>query len=80
MMRWARAIITRRLLVDINGNHPFWGIIRLVVMFAGLTTFLYLNSTNFDKGEVLTIVELLILACGFEAGRKVFQSASKKKE
>ena len=80
MMRWARAIITRRLLVDINGNHPFWGIIRLVVRFAGLTTFLYLNSTNFDKGEVLTIVELLILACGFEAGRKVFQSASKKKE
>ena len=58
--------------MDINGNHPFWGIIRLVVM--------YLNSTNFDKGEVLTIVELLILACGFEAGRKVFQSASKKKE
>ena len=80
MMRWARAIITRRLLVDINGNHPVCGIIRLVVMFAGLTTFLYLNSTNFDKGEVLTIVELLILACGFEAGRKVFQSASKKKE
>ena len=66
--------------MDINGNHPFWGIIRPVVMFAGLTTFLYLNSSNFDSGEVLTIVELLVLACGFEAGRKMFQSASKKKE
>ena len=46
----------------------------MVVMFAGLTTFLYLNSDNFDNGEVLTIVELLVLACGFEAGRKLIQS------
>ena len=64
--------------MDINGGHPFWGIVRLVVMFAGLTTFLYLNSDNFDNGEVLTIMELLVLACGFEAGRKLIQSKQKE--
>ena len=65
--------------MEINGNHPFWGIIRIAVMFIGLTVFLKLNSENFDGGEVLTIVELLILACGFEVGKQVYQNASKKK-
>ena len=48
-------------------EHPVWSLIRLVIMFAGVTTFLYLNASTFDETEVTTIVELMILAAGFEA-------------
>ena len=65
--------------MDINGGHPLWGIIRMAVFFVGLTIFLWLNATNFDKGEVTTILELLLLAGGFEAVRHKM-SASKKTE
>lgn len=65
--------------MEINGDHPFWGIIRLAVIFTGLTVFLWLNSTTFDKTEVTTIIELLVLAGGFEAGRKMIQASKKEK-
>ena len=64
--------------VEINGKHPFWSIIRLVVIFAGLTTFLAINSDNFDKTEVTTILELLVLVAGFEGVKKAM--AAKKEE
>jgi len=67
-------------MIEINGGHPFWGIVRLAVIFTGLTVFLYLNSSSFDKTEVTTIIELLILIGGFEAGRKMIQANGKKKE
>lgn len=67
-------------MVEINGGHPFWGIVRMAVFFVGLTVFLYLNATNFDRGEVTTIVELLIVAGGFEAVRHHIQKNGKKKE
>ena len=28
------------MMVDINGGHPFWGILRIAVIFCGLTLFL----------------------------------------
>ena len=65
--------------MEINGKHPFWGIVRMAVFFIGLTVFLWLNSTNFDKGEVTTILELLLLAGGFEAVRHKM-SGSKKSD
>ena len=54
-------------MVKINGKHPFWQIIRIAVIFTGLTVFMYLNSENFDKGEITTIIELLLVVGGFEA-------------
>jgi|TARA_R110000824_G_scaffold193824_5_gene376235 hypothetical protein len=54
-------------MVKINGKHPFWGIARLVVIFTGLTVFLAVNSDSFDKTEVTTIIELLLVVAGFEA-------------
>jgi len=48
-------------------EHPVWSLIRLVIMFAGVTIFLYLNSATFDTSEITTIIELMILAGGFEA-------------
>jgi hypothetical protein len=56
-------------MVEINGNHPVWGIARMAVFFICLTVFLYLNATNFDRGEVTTILELLLVVGGFEAIR-----------
>ena len=63
--------------MEINGKHPFWGIVRMAVFFVGLTVFLWLNADNFDRGEVTTILELLLLAGGFEAVRHKM-SAPKK--
>ena len=66
--------------MEINGKHPVWGIIRLAVIFAGLTLFLWLNSTSFDKTEITTILELLLVVGGFEAGRSMIQANGKKKK
>ena len=63
--------------MEINGKHPFWGIVRMAVFFVGLTVFLWLNADNFDRGEVTTILELLLLAGGCEAVRHKM-SAPKK--
>lgn len=41
----------------------------MAVFFICLTVFLYLNATNFDRGEVTTILELLLVVGGFEAIR-----------
>ena len=49
----------------------------MAVFFVGLTVFLWLNADNFDRGEVTTILELLLLAGGFEAVRHKM-SAPKK--
>ena len=49
----------------------------MAVFFTGLTVFLWLNSTTFDKGEVTTILELLLLAGGFEAVRHKMAGSKK---
>jgi len=61
-------------MVKINGKHPFWGILRIAVIFTGLTTFLWMNASNFDKGEITTILELLLVVGGFEAIKHKIQN------
>ena len=67
-------------MVDINGNHPVWGILRIAVIFFGLTLFLYLNATQFDKGEMTTILELLLVVGGFEVFKRKMQNGGGKKK
>jgi len=64
--------------VEINGKHPFWGILRIAVIFLGLTLFLWINSTSFDKTEITTIIELMLLVGGLEVGRRVMVNGKKK--
>jgi len=47
-------------------EHPVWSLLRLVIMFSGVTVFLYLNASSFDETEVTTIIEVMLLAGGFE--------------
>lgn len=63
--------------MDINGGHPLWGIIRLAVIFTGLTVFLWLNSSSFDRTEITTIIELMLLVGGYDVAKRVY---GKKKE
>jgi len=58
-------------------EHPVWSLIRLVIMFAGVTVFLYLNAATFDETEITTIVELMILAGGFEALKRKLANGKK---
>lgn len=64
--------------MEINGKHPFWGILRIAVIFLGLTLFLWINSTSFDKTEITTIIELMLLVGGLEVGRRVMVNGKKK--
>jgi len=59
-------------------EHPVWSIIRMVVMFTGITTFLYLNSSAFDETEFTTIVELMLLAGGFEVLKRKLANGKDK--
>ena len=51
-------------------GHPFWNIIRLIVIFVGVTVLLYLNADKFDDGELRTILELVVLVAGFEVAKR----------
>jgi len=62
-------------------HHPLWNIIRLVVVFIGLTLMLFLNADKFDQGELATIIEMLGLVAGFEYVRhKIGKTVSKDAE
>ena len=52
-----------------DSKHPIWNIIRLVVVFAGFTILMYLNSKSFDETEVKTLLEMIGLVAGFEYAR-----------
>ncbi|QDP52446.1 MAG: hypothetical protein Unbinned1606contig1000_5 [Prokaryotic dsDNA virus sp.] len=52
-------------------SHPIWSILRTVILILGLTGLLYLNANNFDATELTTIIEMIVLAGGFEAAKKV---------
>lgn len=52
-------------------SHPIWSILRTVILFVGLTSLLYINAKDFDATELRTIVEMIVLAGGFEAAKKV---------
>ena len=47
-------------------HHPVWNILRLVVVFIGLTGLMFLNADKFDEGELATVFELVGLIAGFE--------------
>jgi hypothetical protein len=43
-------------------NHPVWPTIRLVILAVAVLTLSYLNATNFDAGEVTTVVGVIAAA------------------
>ena len=59
-------------------EHPIWSLIRLVIVFAGVTIFLYLNASTFDETELTTIVELMLLAGGFEVLKRKLANGKDK--
>jgi hypothetical protein len=50
----------------IEKDHPVWGILKLIIQGAMLALFLSFNSTNFDSGEVRTIVYAFLTQLGLE--------------
>ena len=55
--------------IRFSEDHPVWNIIRLAVVFIGVTVLMYLNGDKFDNGEITTILELSGLVAGFEFTR-----------
>ena len=53
-------------------DHPIWPILRLAVIFGGLTALLYVNASSFDATELKSVGEFAALLGAFEAGRKKF--------
>lgn len=42
-----------------KAGHPIWSLLNLVIVLAFILVFSYINATNFDKTELMMIVELL---------------------
>lgn len=60
-----------------SSHHPVWNILRIFVVFIGLTVLLYLNAETFDETEFKTVLELIGLIAGFEfVKHKVGQATS----
>ena len=55
--------------IRFSEDHPVWNIIRLAVVFIGVTVLMYLNGDKFDNGEITTILELFGLVEVFEFTR-----------
>lgn len=47
-------------------DHPVWKLISHSVYLSFATLFMWLNASNFDKTELLTLVEIAAAAGGIE--------------
>jgi hypothetical protein len=47
-------------------NHPVWSVVKLVVVFAGVNSLLWLNASQFDSGEVKTALGTIAVAAIME--------------
>ena len=47
-------------------THPLWATIRFVVLVVATSVILWLNASHFDETEIRTIVEIAIVAGGYE--------------
>jgi hypothetical protein len=52
-------------------SHPIWKTIDNSVMLAGLLIFLWLNSSNFDKTEIMTVIEMGGLWIAMQGAKKL---------
>ena len=50
-----------------NPRHPMWLPVNMIVVFAGVTGFLYLNATNFDVTEWKAIGGIMTSIGGWKA-------------
>jgi hypothetical protein len=71
-------VLLRMALKTDNPNHPAWSIIRLGLLGVFIWPILYANASNFDLGEVRTIVVTLILASVGEVGVNLVSRLVKK--
>ena len=59
-------------------SHPIWKTIDNSVMLAGLLFFLWLNASTFDKTEMVTVLELLVLFGGWQGATSMIQDGDSK--
>lgn len=58
--------------------HPIWSLLRFVAIVLAVTALLYRNANSFDETEIKTIIEIAILAGGFEVSRTAVHSYTKR--
>lgn len=51
-------------------DHPIWPIVSSVVYLSFATLFLYLNASNFDSTEVITLGQIALASGGIEVVKK----------
>lgn len=49
-----------------NPSHPLWATIRFGAICVVVTFVLWRNANNFDETEVKTIIEIALMAGGYE--------------
>ncbi len=62
-----------------NAQHPLWATIRFIVLCGAVTLVLWRNANSFDETEVRAILEIALMAGGYE-GVMSYLSVKKKKD
>lgn len=61
-----------------SAGHPIWPIVRLLVMFLGLTAILWANAKQFDSTEIKSLITYVVYGGIAEGGIQWF--AARKRE
>ena len=55
-------------------DHPIWEFARSAIWLIPICLFLYVNATNFDKTEIKSIIEILIVGATGQGVVRVMSS------
>ena len=61
-------------------HHPIWETVDKLVIFGGVTLVLLVNASSFDSTELMSIVEIGVLAWGRDEYRKRKQRRESSEE
>lgn len=63
-----------------NPQHPFWATLRFLFVCAGITVVLWSNAEDFDGTEIKSIVEIALVAGGYEGVMAILKGKSEDSE
>lgn len=63
-----------------NPQHPLWATLRFLFVVVGVTTVLWSNAEDFDGTELKSIIEIGLVAGGYEGVMAILKGRSKGTE
>jgi len=57
-------------------KHPIWGFLNLVVILGFVLLFSWLNASDFDRTELIMIIEFAVAITGWEGIKKFMKKGN----